>query len=238
VVGFGGTNKVTSDNDSLQKRYKEALEILASVPGITNFVASEFLGGIRPANHALHTQVEIESEVKKGIKILNKIVSEGKEPDGIYLILGSAYTRILDLKNSIYFYEMSIKKEPARELAYINLLGVLWDGGDYKKALELIEQYKMRFPSKQYEYHFFKGVTHQRDMDYRKAIDEFMNALQVKPDSAETRVALGTAYLYNQEFERAEQQFNLAIHARPELKAQVEQNKTDWKLFEEKKAGR
>lgn len=220
-----------SPSDSADKRYKTALEILAGVPGITNFAATEFIG-IRESNPELDTKEKIEARVKEGIKILDNILEEGYEPKGVYYILGAAYARLLDRERAIKYFEKSIEQEPERETTYVNLLFHLWDKNDSERAFALLENYKKTFRQKQYEYHFFRAATYQRAEDYQKAILEAEQAIKIKPNSAEARFALGAAYLYANDPEEADKQFSLAVEIDPEIQNQVISFK---KSFESKK---
>lgn len=120
-------------------------------------------------------------------------------------------------------YEMAIKtleNETKLPMAKVYLAKAMYRKGDIKSAYEIADQ-AIKNDEQNSEYYNIAGLYHMSNHEYDKAMDSFLNGLQLKEiqNDCELRYNEAVAYEFTGDFSTAKQKMEALIQDYPELEA-------------------
>ncbi len=102
--------------------------------------------------------------------------------------------------------ERWLEEHPDDEEVTLALAGFHEDEGDYRAAIDVLEEYLTEFPSENARVYFTMGVLHDKLKDWRRSAEYIQRSLELSPDDPHALNYLGYTYaehgVYLEEAER------------------------------------
>ena len=119
-----------------------------------------------------------------------------------HLLLGNAYTYLLDYADAIISYDNAIRLDPYYKDAEANLKLALIEGArdlgskkhDYNQAIVYLER-ALKMSPEDYQVNSLLGIAYGSKGDHRRAINYFEKSIEINPNVARAYVNLGYAQL-------------------------------------------
>ena len=139
-----------------------------------------------------------------------------------HLLLGNAYTYLLEYPNAILSYDNALRLDPYYSDAESNLKLALIEGAreagskqqDFNRAISYLERALTMAPS-DYEVNSLLGIAHGSRGDHQIAINYFVKSIEINPNVARAYVNLGYAQLNMGLEDDAQINFHLAVEIDP-----------------------
>ena len=143
-----------------------------------------------------------------------KIVS--LEPKSLenHLLLGQLYTVKHDSAKAEAQFKEAQTIEPASEDVVLNLARLYGEGGDIRRAADLLEAVPVsdRTPKEEYAL----GQAYDQLKDLKKAVGAYQRSVDMEPDNLDSERALAMALLSDNQLDEALKQFKILSDADPE----------------------
>jgi protein O-GlcNAc transferase len=179
---------------------------------------------VNPHYHAAHYVLGVSyqnaGENRKAEKHLLKCIKLKPKNVNAYKSLGSLYNTLKDYDNAIKYLELAYSLNPGEFDRYYDLAMAYKAQDNYPKALEYLEKAVALNPN-DYDsnldlgsiYSFSPYVAKKFNVlpDYKRAIELFRKAKEIKPDYAAPHLYLGDVYYRIKEYESAEKETRRAL---------------------------
>lgn len=168
----------------LQKRFKEALEVLNKVvdANLTNSGTYQNFGVI---------YLDM-GDKEKAVKMWQDGLKLDPESSGILLNLGLHYLRNSEFSKAKEFFEKAVKYEPDSSIAYFGLGRIFEEEGKIDSAIKAFAESVSLSPNYA-DTHYYLGTLYAKKSD-KRALNEFKAAIRLAPDFAEAHNNLAVLY--------------------------------------------
>jgi len=170
--------------------------------------------GIDPSNPTALEKiwfcVEISGKYDESIGLHQAIIDEQPYNYLAWYNLGHAYTCIDDLENALMAYEYTFLINEEFEFGYRDFAEVLITKGDFKKALEVLEEIRSKF-GKDAELYLNLGQCHLHLEDYDLAYKYLIKAKEYNPLEGKIYFLLGLCEMAGLNYDSAIYYLTIAI---------------------------
>lgn len=124
-----------------------------------------------------------QEDTESAIKALNKAVEAMPDDVDCYMRLGNIYKKIKEYDLAMVNYGLAVQYDPKNVEGYLGLGTV---AGSLKKREDAIKAYSMaiKLDPEFAECYALRAVEYYNDMDYAKAMDDIIKALELENDNA------------------------------------------------------
>ncbi len=212
---IGTAFQATDDFEHAEKAYKKALELdpaNAKARSALDLLAKQ--ANDKKVKELISRAVELQNSnnFQEAITTYLAAISINSNDHSLYYNLGTAYQAAGDLNNAQVQYQKALDLDKANQ-TYLNTMKNL----NSSKAEPLIQS----------------AINKQSLNDLQGAIADYLMAIELVPDDAQTRFNLGTAYQANKQVDEAIQSYQRAVQL--DEKGQSDALFFLATLFEEKK---
>ncbi len=142
-----------------------------------------------------------QKDYKKAIKQYESVLEIEPDHAKTNLLLGLVYATTGDLDTAEKYTQKSIAKESSYS-AYNNLAMIYANQGKMDLSIKAYEQALSMNPDAFRSWHQL-GLVHQANLDFKKAIDCFVRALELNPSYTDSRLGLGSSYYWHGDMAKA-----------------------------------
>jgi len=150
--------------------------------------------------------------------VVNKVLEALKitgDDVTLYTKLAGAYTELGKYDAALEVYEKVAKMKPNDAFIYISIGSIYEAKGDFKNALESYNKSMDLFPD--YKYNYLNIANAQVQLkDYKAAIQSYGRFLDIYSQHLEAREALASAYLADNQAEKASKEFETLYNQNPQ----------------------
>jgi golgin subfamily B member 1 len=152
-----------------------------------------------PAVHGLrdlHLRRKDWQRVIESLELEVKLWQDDKERAGVYAHIGQIYGENLgDMERAIHYFESALSVDPESLPANRSLFDLYYRRGDWQRAAPLaaaLAQKGVRDgdPAERSDFYHKRGVVSRETLDFRGAAENFVIALELRPDNLEALDAL------------------------------------------------
>jgi len=144
----------------------------------------------------------------------NKIVALDPKSMESHLLLGQLYNVKHDTAKAEAEFKTAQAIEPESEDVVLNLARLYAEGGDIKRASEILNAVPVDERSTKVE--FALGAAYEQQKDMKKAIAAYQRAVDMEPENLDAMHSLAQALLADNQLDEALKQFQLLLDADPE----------------------
>jgi len=233
ITGLLSEAREPTAKERANSLYLNAVSALGTVGGLGEFEGP--LGQPNPPQNRRQLTVlerkRVLGEVIKGLKEAVKL-----DPDltDTYHFLGVAYILSNRPDEAIQALETAISVEPQKESTYVYLCSLLWDKGEFKKALDVANKFSRRFPSKELEGKLLIATTYYRYGDYQDAVRIARKMIEIDEKNIPAHLLIGNSYFLEGNRKGAEKEYGKVLDINPQMKNEIERNK---RVLEKKVSG-
>lgn len=144
-------------------------------------------------------QIEKENYINQSIKYLNRAIEIYPENQNPWLLLGNAYAKISNYKESRRCYDFFIKHSANDEKAFNNMLYIAqkaYNEKQYRESL-ISYQYLLKFKPDESDYIYYSGLDYRGLGVFDSAIYCLNKVIEMKPKYSESYARLGEIYGQN-----------------------------------------
>jgi golgin subfamily B member 1 len=152
-----------------------------------------------PAVHGLrdlHLRRKDWQRVIESLELEVKLWQDDKERAGVYAHIGQIYGENLgDMERAIHYFESALSVDPESLPANRALFDLYFRRGDWQRAAPLaaaLAQKGVRDgdPAERSDFYYKRGVVCRETLDHRGAAENFVIALEIRPDNVDALDAL------------------------------------------------
>lgn len=154
--------------------------------------------------------VELSGKYEESIALHQAIIDEQPYNYLAWYNLGHAYTCIDDLDNALMAYEYTFLINEDFEYGYRDFTEILINKGDFEKALETLEEIRLKF-GKDAELYLNLGQCHLHLEDYDEAFKYLIKAKEYNPLDSKIYFLLGLCEMAGARYDSAIYYLSIAI---------------------------
>ncbi len=154
--------------------------------------------------------VELSGRYEESLEFHHKIIDEQPYNYLAWYNLGHAYTCLEDLDNALMAYEYTFLINEEFEFGYRDYIEILITKGEFKKALEMLQEIKPKF-GKNAELYLNMGQCYLQLEDYTQAFQYLIKSKEYDPLESKIYFMLGLCEMASLNYESAIYYLSIAI---------------------------
>ncbi len=162
----------------------------------------------RERHYIMSLDASLSGRINQAIEELKKIVEYYPDEKEAFYRLGALYGNAGQMDSAISCYERAVSIDPLYKPAHNQLAYAYSATGDVEQAIEAINKYIAIAPDEANPYDS-RGDIYAAYGRIEEAIKSYSQALRVKPDYNVSLRNLGSMYLFNKEYARADSCFQM-----------------------------
>lgn len=177
--------------------------------------ARKFLGRLylRLLTGGRSRQVPAEMR-QRAVQQFEEILERDPADVGSYLVLAQLYRAMGESAKAEEILKKAVALQPDSPDAATNLALLYVDVGDYRAAIELLENVTVDSSDPRLLTNL--AYSYEQVRDYGAAAGAYSRALELEPNNVAYRKALGQSYIRSQQYDKALDQFQIVIRADPQ----------------------
>jgi tetratricopeptide (TPR) repeat protein len=158
-------------------------------------------------------------EYQKAIDDYNRSIRISQFAPVAYKNRGDAYAKLNNVDNAVADYQSALKLDPKFRDAYNSLGNFLKDQKRFDDALGVFTAAIRNDPANRADYFVGRGNVYSGMNEPSRALEEFRQALQLRPSMTEPLFNTGVTYMSLGQLERSDEFYSLALQSNPKLAA-------------------